>query len=536
MKATILAGGRGTRARPLTNTVPKAMIPIISKPLMEFLIDLLKQHGFDQIIVSTSYLAESIEAYFRDGARFGVQMAYSFEGHLTDRHTIPEGLGSAGGLKKIQEFSGFFDDTFVVLCGDAIIDLDLTAALAFHRDRKALATIVLKDVPRAQVGSYGVVRTTPDGRIVQFQEKPSPQDAVSTTINTGIYFFEPEIFDHIPAGTAFDIGGQLCPQLAARGLPFYGVTLPFAWIDIGSTADYWRATQMILRGGFKVEMPGRELAPGIWGGINLSVDLATTDVRPPVHIGSSTAIEPGATVVGPTVIGRNCLIQAGARVDACIVDDYTRVSGFAEVHEKIVSGRFCVDRDGRNVELAATGYGFVVDDARERHRWSDDDRILMEFLASQNAPHPDASGSSHPDGPCYATLTVPSRVESIRLAAEFVVRSARNMHVPPAADSLFEVAIVEALNNALKHGNAAQRPGALIVCEVERSDRRLTVRIFDQGSGFVLPLAPQPEWSAGDTSTIPERGLGIPIIESVFPIVRTIGHPGDFGVEMALTF
>ncbi len=387
MKAMILAGGKGTRVRPLTDTVPKPMIPIISKPLMEFLIDLLRQHGFDQIIVTTSYLADAIEAYFREGSRFGVQIGYSFEGYHTEGRSVSDGLGSAGGLKKIQEFSGFFDETFAVLCGDAIIDLDLTAALAFHRDRQAIATIVLKDMPRAQVGSYGVVQTAPDGRILQFQEKPDPKDAVSTTINTGIYIFEPAIFDHIPAGTAFDIGGQLFPRLASLGLPFYGVALPFSWIDIGSTPDYWQATQMILRGEFKIDMPGRELAPGIWGGINLAVDLSRTDIQGPVYIGSSTAIEPGATVIGPTAIGRNCLVQAGARINACVVHDYTRVSGFAEVSEKIVSGRFCVDRYGRNVELAGTGYGFVVDDARERRRWTDDDQALMEFLTSQIAPN-----------------------------------------------------------------------------------------------------------------------------------------------------
>ena len=387
MKAMILAGGKGTRVRPLTDTVPKPMIPIISKPLMEFLIDLLRQHSFDKIIVSTSYLADTIEAYFREGSRFGVQIGYSFEGYHADGRSVPEGLGSAGGLKKIQAFSGFFDDTFAVVCGDAIIDLDLTAALAFHRERKAIATIVLKDLPREQVCSYGVVKTAEDGRIVQFQEKPSAADAVSTTINTGIYFFEPEIFDHIPADTRFDIGGDLFPLLAAKALPFYGVALPFSWIDIGNTPDYWQATQMILRGEFKVEMPGHELAPGIWGGINLAVDLATTDIRGPVYIGSSTSIAPGATVIGPTVIGRNCVIEAGATIEACVVDDYTRVSGFAEIHEKIVSGRFCVDRLGTNVELASTGYGFIVDDARERRQWSGDDQILMEFLASQNALH-----------------------------------------------------------------------------------------------------------------------------------------------------
>lgn len=386
MKAMILAGGKGTRVRPITDTLPKPMIPIVGRPLMEFLIDLLKQHGFDQIIVSTSYLSDAIESYFREGTRFGVQIGYSFEGHHEDGRPVPEGLGSAGGLKKIQEFSGFFDETFAVLCGDAIIDLDLTAALAFHRERKAMATIVLKDLPRSQVGHYGVVKTAPDGRILQFQEKPAPDEAISTTINTGIYFFEPAILELIPAGTVFDLGSQLFPLLAERGLPFYGVALPFSWIDIGSTPDYWQATQMILRGEFEIDMPGRELAPGIRGGINLAVDLATTDIRPPVYIGSSTVIEPGATVIGPTMIGRNCVIQAGARITASLVNDYTKVSGFADVNQKIVSGRFCVDRAGRNVDLAGSGYGFVVDDARERRAWTDDDQLLMGFLRSQNVP------------------------------------------------------------------------------------------------------------------------------------------------------
>jgi mannose-1-phosphate guanylyltransferase len=387
MKAMILAGGKGTRVQPITNTVPKPMIPIISRPIMEYLVEVLRRHGFGQIVVSTSYLADSIEAYFREGTRFGVEMGYSFEGYHSDGRPVAEGLGSGGGLKKIQEFSGFFDDTFAVLCGDALIDLDLTAALAFHRKRNAIATIVLKDVPRDQVGKYGVVETARDGRILHFQEKPQPDEAVSTTINTGIYLFEPDIFDHIPSGRSFDIGGQLFPLLVEKALPFYGVTLPFSWIDIGNTPDYWLATQMILRGEFKIDMPGREIAPGVWGGINLAVDLDACDIQPPVYIGASTSIEAGATIIGPTVIGRGCVIEAGATIDACVVDDHTRVSGLAEVREKIVGGRFCVDRAGRNVELAGTGYGFVVDDARERRHWTDDDRVLMAFLASQNELH-----------------------------------------------------------------------------------------------------------------------------------------------------
>src|SRR5688572_22141013 len=270
MKAVILAAGKGTRIRPLTDTVPKPMIPIINKPVMEFLIDLLRQHGFDQIIISTSYLANDIEHYFRDGARFGVQIGYSFEGYHADGHAVPEGLGAAGGLKKIQQQSGFFDDTFAVVCGDAIVDVDFTQALHFHRDRGAVATMLLKDVARDEVSRYGVVQTDARGRVLRFQEKPAADEAVTTTVNAGIYMFEPEALDHIPPNQPFDIALQFFPRLIERGLPFYGVALPFTWIDIGCIPDYWRATRLILTGALPAaRFPGREIAPRVWSGINV---------------------------------------------------------------------------------------------------------------------------------------------------------------------------------------------------------------------------------------------------------------------------
>lgn len=138
--------------------------------------------------------------------------------------------------------------------------------------------------------------------------------------------------------------------------------------------------------------------------------------------------------------------------------------------------------------------------------------------------------------PCFASVTVPSRVESIGLAAEFMVHAARNMSVPAASDSLFEVALVEALNNAVKHGNAAQRPDAFILCELEVSDGTLTVRVIDQGPGYTLPRAPRADWHPDDIANIPESGYGVAIIQGVFPKVRTIGRPGEFGLEMTLTF
>jgi mannose-1-phosphate guanylyltransferase len=188
MKAMILAAGKGTRVRPITYTIPKPLIPILQKPVMEFLLELLRQHGFDQVVVNVSHLANEIEGYFRDGQRFGVQIAYSFEGRIVDGQLVGEAVGSAGGMRRVQDFYPFFDDTFVVLCGDALIDLDLSAAVKWHKEKGSIATIVMKSVPKEQVSSYGVVVTDETGRIKAFQEKPSVEEALSTDINTAFIF------------------------------------------------------------------------------------------------------------------------------------------------------------------------------------------------------------------------------------------------------------------------------------------------------------------------------------------------------------
>merc|ERR1712138_211969 len=203
-RAMILAAGKGTRVQPITHVIPKPMIPILQKPVMEFLLELLKEHGFTEVMVNVSHLAEEIENYFRDGQRFGVEIAYSFEGRIEDGELIGSALVSAGGLKKIQDFQGFFDDTFVVLCGDALIDLDLSDAVCQHKAQGALASLITKRVPKDQVSSYGVVVTDEEDRISAFQEKPSIDEALSDTINTGIYLFEPQIFNYIPSGKPLD--------------------------------------------------------------------------------------------------------------------------------------------------------------------------------------------------------------------------------------------------------------------------------------------------------------------------------------------
>ncbi|MEW5860618.1 MAG: NDP-sugar synthase [Cyanobacteriota bacterium] len=367
MKAMILAAGKGTRVRPITYTIPKPLIPILQKPVMEFLVELLRQHGFDQIMVNVSHLANEIESYFRDGQRFGVQIGYSFEGRIEENgDLIGEAVGSAGGMRRIQDFSPFFDDTFVVLCGDALIDLDLTAAVKWHKEKGSIATIVMKSVPRDEVSSYGVVVTDEEGRIKAFQEKPAVEEALSTNINTGIYIFEPEILDYIPSGKEYDIGGELFPKLVEMGAPFYGIPMDFQWVDIGKVPDYWRAIRSVLLGEVKnVAIPGQQVAPGIYTGLNVAVNWDKVDITGPVYIGAMTRIEDGAKIVGPTYIGPNCWVCSGAKVENSVIFEYSRLGPGVRLVDKLVFGRYCVDKTGATIDVQAAALDWLINDARQ---------------------------------------------------------------------------------------------------------------------------------------------------------------------------
>ncbi|AFZ13692.1 Mannose-1-phosphate guanylyltransferase [Crinalium epipsammum PCC 9333] len=367
MKAMILAAGKGTRVRPITYTIPKPLIPILQKPVMEFLLELLRQHGFDQVMVNVSHLANEIESYFRDGQRFGVEIAYSFEGRIEENgELVGEAVGSAGGMKRIQDFHPFFDDTFVVLCGDALIDLDLTAAVKWHKEKGAIATVVMKSVPKEEVPSYGVVVTDETGRIKAFQEKPKVEEALSTDINTGIYIFEPEILDYIPSGVEYDIGGQLFPKLVEMNAPFYGISMDFQWVDIGKVPDYWRAIRSVLAGEVKnVEIPGNQVAPGIYTGLNVAVNWDKVDITGPVYIGAMTRIEDGAKIVGPTMIGPNCWICSGATVDNSVIFEYSRLGPGVRLIDKLVFGRYCVDKTGATIDVQAAALDWLITDSRQ---------------------------------------------------------------------------------------------------------------------------------------------------------------------------
>ncbi len=346
-KGMILAAGQGTRVRPLTKDFPKPMVPLLGKPLMEYLIEHLARHGITEIMVNVAFHHQKIESYFGDGHRWGVEIGYAYEGVREHGEVLPRPMGSAGGMRRIQDFGGFFDQTTLVLCGDAVIDLDISAALAEHRRKGALASVVAMDVPLADVQSYGIVVADHDGRIQSFQEKPKPQDAKSTLASTGIYIFEPEVLCKVPPATVYDIGSQLFPQLVADQVPFYVQNRPFNWLDIGRVSDYWSVLQRVLGGEIaSMSMPGRQIRPSVWVGLNTSIAWDDVLIEGPVYIGSNVRIEPGVCIVGPAWIGHGSLVRAGARIVRSVLFEYTRIAADMVFHEMVVSRHYCVNRRG----------------------------------------------------------------------------------------------------------------------------------------------------------------------------------------------
>lgn len=364
-KAMILAAGQGTRVRPLTKYMPKPMIPILGKPVLEYLIEHLARYGVKEIMINVAYSHWKIESYFGNGHRWGVEIGYSFEGERDHGEIVAKPMGSAGGMRRIQDHSGFFDDTTIVLCGDAIIDLDIGAALHEHRSKKALASVVTLEVPREEVKNYGIVVPDRDGRVVSFQEKPSPEEAKSTLASTGIYIFEPQVLELVPPGKVFDIGSQLFPLLAEKRLPFFAQSRWFNWIDIGRVTDYWAVSQRVLRGEVaQMDMPGTEVRPGVWVGLNTRIDWDTVKIKGPVYIGSSTTVEPGATIEGPAWLGNGCVLRRDSKLVRTILFDYTRLSQGEVLEDMIVSPQYCVDRHGNTTYPGDEGTALRWGDAR----------------------------------------------------------------------------------------------------------------------------------------------------------------------------
>ncbi|HEX2924915.1 MAG TPA: mannose-1-phosphate guanyltransferase [Ruminiclostridium sp.] len=304
MKAVIMAGGEGSRLRPLTCNRPKPMVPIANKPVMEHIIELLKKYGIRDIAVTLQYMPEKIKDYFNDGSEYGVNLKYFVE-------DVP--LGTAGSVKNAEEF---LDETFIVISGDALTDINLEEVLDFHINNNSVATLVLKKVECPI--EYGVVVTDSNGRITRFLEKPSWGEVFSDTVNTGIYILSPEVLKYFKKGDVFDFSKDLFPILLKKQEPMYGFVTEDYWCDIGDLDAYVGVHSDILNKKVDISIDAREIRQGVWVSEGAVISKSAV-IKPPVLIGKNSVIKDGCILGSCSVVGEDCNIGEGSSTKKSIL-------------------------------------------------------------------------------------------------------------------------------------------------------------------------------------------------------------------------
>ena len=350
MKAIIMAGGQGTRLRPLTSNQPKPMIRIANLPCMEHIVNLLAHHGFTDVTVTLQFMPEEIQDYFGDGSDWGVNMRYSIE-------DAP--AGTAGSVKMAEQQLGLHGERFLIISGDALTDANLSQVVRFHEEKSAEATMVLKSVENPL--DFGIVITEEDGRISRFLEKPAWGQVFSDTVNTGIYLLEPSVMDEIPDPEEgeYDFSKDLFPKLLDGGRQLYGFVTDAYWEDIGTLEQYASAQREVLDGRVQgVRPPGTRLRENIYVGRRAKVD--DEELEDPVVIGDNVRVDEGAKISPYTVIGSNVVIAAGATVERSIVAEGTYVGEGAELIDTLVGRNSYIQPRARILERSALGDDVIV--------------------------------------------------------------------------------------------------------------------------------------------------------------------------------
>lgn len=344
MKAVVLAGGEGTRLKPLTYKRPKPLMPVAGRPCIDFVLRSLAASGFHEIIVTTAYLSDALIKSIGDGLDYNASILYSFEENPA---------GTAGAVRRV---GNFIDETFVVAMGDILCDVDFKALFEFHKRSGGVVTIALTDVDDPT--QYGIVGLDARGRIQKFKEKPRKDEAFSNLVNAGIYVLEPEVLEFIPPDQKFDFAKDLFPKLLSKGVPLYGSRIDGVWMDIGQPHDLWKASMEVVR---------RQGKP-----------LRRTGVKSegPVILDAAARLEEGVTIRGPCYVGPGAILRAGSVADNACLYEGARVEGKAVVRNSIVLegsvvgesaeivdsvvSRNCVIEEGARIASSIIGDGMTI--------------------------------------------------------------------------------------------------------------------------------------------------------------------------------
>ena len=346
MKAVVMAGGEGSRLRPLTIRRPKPMVPIAGKPVMEHILNLLKRHGITEVVVTVQYLASNIEDYFGNGSQLGMRITYS-------REDVP--LGTAGSVKNAEEQ---LTEPFIVISGDALTDYNLTELINYHNEKKSLATLLLAHVHNPL--EYGVIITNEDGHISQFLEKPSWGEVFSDTINTGIYVLDPQIFSYLEKNKPFDFSQELFPMMLRKGDPLFGyVAQTGYWCDVGNLSEYMRANADALLGHVEVEIPAKNIGNNIWceEGVEISEGA---QLYGPVYLGHDCKVRPGAIIHGPSSIGHYTIVDERSQVDRSVVWNSSYIGERSELRGAIVGSSSSIKSKAVMFEGSVIGDNSII--------------------------------------------------------------------------------------------------------------------------------------------------------------------------------
>lgn len=306
MKAVILAGGFGTRLKPLTEKRPKPLIPVAGRPCIDYVIRSLVQAGFPKMVITTGYMSDTLIRSMGDGSKYNANILYSFEG---------EPMGTAGAVKKV---GAYLDETFVVASGDVLADVDIKALYDYHKDKKAIATIALTSVDNPT--EFGIVDIANNGRIKKFKEKPKPEEVFSNLVNAGIYIFEPEALDFIPEGTFFDFAKDVFPRMLAKKKPLYGMLIEGLWMDIGRPRDLLTASLEVVKREGKVPRKKNFTSTG------------------KIIMGKNVKIEPGVTINGPCYIGDNVTLQKKCFLENACIYEGVSLDRSVNIQDSIILG------------------------------------------------------------------------------------------------------------------------------------------------------------------------------------------------------
>ena len=343
-----MAGGEGTRLRPMTASMPKPLLPVVNKPIMEHVLRLLHRHGFTETVVTVQFLASLVRNYFGDGEELGMQLEYVTE-------ETP--LGTAGSVKNAERL--LRDDTFLVISGDALTDINLTDLVKFHRDKGAMVTVCLTRVPDPL--EFGITIVDDDHRVQRFLEKPTWGQVFSDTVNTGIYVMEPEVFDYVSSDESVDWSGDVFPRLLEEGKPVYGFIADGYWEDVGTHESYMRAQADVLSGRMDADLDAFEVSEGVWIGEGADVHPDAV-LRGPLFVGDYAKVEAGVELREFTVLGSNVIVKSGAFLHRAVVHDNVFIGPQTNLRACVIGKNTDVMRSARVDEGAVVGDECVVED------------------------------------------------------------------------------------------------------------------------------------------------------------------------------